>query len=61
MLSIHSTHLSLDKPVYDGSDKTFQEMIAPSGNETAENAIIDDSLKISVAEMIKRLTWGNKP
>lgn len=60
MLSIHSTHLSLDRPVYDGSDKTFQEMMASEGNETPEDAVAEDSLKSSVYEMLSALDMREK-
>ncbi len=55
MLSIHSTHLSLDRPVYDGSDKTFQEMMASDGEGAPEDAVAEDSLKSSVYEMLSSL------
>jgi len=60
MLSIHSTHLSLDRPVYDGSDKTFQEMMASEGDEAPENAVAEDSLKSSVQEMLAMLDMREK-
>ncbi len=60
MLSIHSTHLSLDRPVYDGSDKTFQEMMASEGNETPEDAVAVDSLRNIVFEMLTALDMREK-
>lgn len=60
MLSIHSTHLSLDRPVYDGSDKTFQEMMASEGNEAPEDAVAVDSLRNSVCEMLTALDMREK-
>jgi len=60
MLSIHSTHLSLDRPVFDGSDKTFQEMMASPGNETPEDAVAEDSLRSSVSEMLCALDMREK-
>ncbi len=56
MLSIHSTHLSLDRPVYDGSDKTFQEMMASDGEGAPEDAVAEDSLKSSVMKCSLRWT-----
>ena len=55
MLSIHSTHLSLDRPVYDGSDKTFQEMLTSENNEAPEDAVAEESLRSSVHEMLDSL------
>ncbi len=55
MLSIHSTHLSLDRPVYDGSDKTFQEMMASDSEGAPEDAVAEDSLRSSVYEMLSSL------
>ncbi len=52
MMSIHSTHLSLDSPVYEGSDKTFQEMIASEGGVTPNEAVLVDALKTSVDDML---------
>ncbi len=60
MLSIHSTHLSLDRPVYDGSDKTFQEMMPAKGIEAPEDAVVMDSLKSSVFEMLEFLDIREK-
>lgn len=60
MLSIHSTHLSLDRPVYDGSDKTFQEMMASDSNEAPEDAVAVDSLRSSVYEMLTALDMREK-
>lgn len=60
MLSIHSTHLSLDKPVYDGSDKTFQEMMPSQNNESPEDAVVEDSLKCIVLDMLETLDMREK-
>jgi len=60
MLSIHSTHLSLDRPVYDGSDKTFQDMIPSRNSEMPEDAVVEDSLKSSVLEMLETLDIREK-
>ena len=60
MLSIHSTHLSLDRPVYDGSDKTFQDMMAAKDAEAPEDALIEDSLRNSVLEMLSTLDAREK-
>ncbi len=60
MLSIHSTHLSLDRPVYDGSDKTFQDMMAAKDAEAPEDALMEDSLRNSVLEMLSTLDTREK-
>ncbi len=60
MLSIHSTHLSLDRPVYDGSDKTFQDMMAAKDAEAPEDALIEDALRNSVLEMLSTLDTREK-
>ena len=60
MLSIHSTHLSLDRPVYDGSDKTFQDMMATKDAEAPEDALMEDSLRNSVLEMLSTLDVREK-
>ena len=60
MLSIHSTHLSLDRPVYDGSDKTFQEMMSSDKDEAPEKSVAEDSLKSSVHEMLCALDMREK-
>lgn len=60
MLSIHSTHLSLDRPVYDGSDKTFQDMMATADAEAPEDALMEDSLRNSVLEMLSTLDVREK-
>jgi len=60
MQSIHSTHLSLDRPVFDGSDKTFQEMMAADGNESPEDAVVGDSMRSSVVEMLESLDMREK-
>ncbi len=60
MLSIHSTHLSLDRPVYDGSEKTFQEMMSSDKDEAPEKSVADDSLKSSVHEMLSALDMREK-
>ncbi len=60
MLSIHSTHLSLDRPVYDGSDKTFQDMMASKNADSPEDAVVIDSLKKSVIEMLEFLDIREK-
>ncbi len=60
MLSIHSTHLSLDRPVYDESDKTFQDMIPSRDCESPEEAVVEDSIKSSVLEMLETLDIREK-
>ena len=60
MLSIHSTHLSLDRPVYDESDKTFQDMIPSRNSESPEEAVVEDSIKSSVLEMLETLDIREK-
>ena len=60
MLSIHSTHLSLDRPIYDGSEKTFQEMMSSDKDEAPEKSVADDSLKSSVHEMLSALDMREK-
>ncbi len=52
MMSIHSTHLSLDSPVYEGSDKTFQEMIADDDDVPPDEAVVQTAMKRSVAGML---------
>lgn len=52
MMSIHSTHLSLDSPVYEGSDKTFQEMIAADDGVAPNEAVLHEALKRSVGDML---------
>ncbi|NOQ21535.1 MAG: sigma-70 family RNA polymerase sigma factor [Candidatus Aegiribacteria sp.] len=52
MMSIHSTHLSLDSPVYEGSDKTFQEMISDDGDVPPDEAVVLTAMKRSVAGML---------
>ncbi|MCK5842099.1 MAG: RNA polymerase sigma factor RpoD/SigA [Candidatus Sabulitectum sp.] len=60
MLSIHSTHLSLDRPVYDGSDKTFQDMMPSRDAESPEDAVVEESLKNSVMELLETLDIREK-
>lgn len=60
MLSIHSTHLSLDRPVYDGSDKTFQDMMASDDADAPEDSLMEDSLRNSVLEMLSTLDIREK-
>ncbi|PIE51648.1 RNA polymerase subunit sigma [Candidatus Fermentibacteria bacterium] len=60
MLSIHSTHLSLDRPVYDGSDKTFQEMMPSDIENTPEDAAAEESMRNSVYEMLTALDIREK-
>ena len=52
MMSIHSTHLSLDSPVYEGSDKTFQEMISDDDDVPPDEAVVQTAMKRSVAGML---------
>ncbi len=52
MMSIHSTHLSLDSPVYEGSDKTFQEMISDDEDVPPDEAVVQTAMKRSVAGML---------
>jgi len=52
MMSIHSTHLSLDSPVYEGSDKTFQEMISDDDDIPPDEAVVQTAMKRSVAGML---------
>jgi len=52
MMSIHSTHLSLDSPVYEGSDKTFQEMISDDDDIPPDEAVVQSAMKRSVAGML---------
>ncbi|MBD3278738.1 MAG: sigma-70 family RNA polymerase sigma factor [Candidatus Aegiribacteria sp.] len=52
MMSIHSTHLSLDSPVYEGSDKTFQEMISDDEDVPPDEAVVQSAMKRSVAGML---------
>jgi len=52
MMSIHSTHLSLDSPVYEGSDKTFQEMISDDEDVPPDEAVVQTAMKRSVASML---------
>ena len=52
MMSIHSTHLSLDSPVYEGSDKTFQEMISDDDDIPPDEAVVLTAMKRSVAGML---------
>ncbi len=52
MMSIHSTHLSLDSPVYEGSDKTFQEMISDDDDIPPDEAVVHSAMKRSVAGML---------
>ena len=52
MMSIHSTHLSLDSPVYEGSDKTFQEMISDDDDVPPDEAVVLSAMKRSVAGML---------
>ena len=55
MMSIHSTHLSLDSPVYEGSDKTFQEMISDDEDVPPDEAVVQTAMKRSVAGMLNIL------
>lgn len=55
MMSIHSTHLSLDSPVYEGSDKTFQEMIAGENQVAPDEAVVQEAMKKSVDVMLEIL------
>ncbi len=55
MMSIHSTHLSLDSPVYEGSDKTFQEMISDDEDVPPDEAVVQTAMKRSVAGMLEIL------
>lgn len=55
MMSIHSTHLSLDSPVYEGSDKTFQEMIANEGQIAPEEAVVDMAMRGGVESILSIL------
>lgn len=55
MMSIHSTHLSLDSPVYEGSDKTFQEMISDDDDIPPDEAVVRSAMKRSVAGMLEIL------
>ena len=52
MMSIHSTHLSLDSPVYEGSDKTFQEMISDDDDIPPDEAVVQTAMKRSVEGML---------
>ncbi len=52
MMSIHSTHLSLDSPVYEGSDKTFQEMISDDEDVPPDEAVVQTAMKRSVEGML---------
>ncbi len=52
MMSIHSTHLSLDSPVYEGSDKTFQEMISDDDDVPPDEAVVQTAMKRSVSGML---------
>ncbi len=52
MMSIHSTHLSLDSPVYEGSDKTFQEMISNDDDVPPDEAVVLSAMRRSVAGML---------
>ncbi|MCK4806938.1 MAG: RNA polymerase sigma factor RpoD/SigA [Candidatus Aegiribacteria sp.] len=52
MMSIHSTHLSLDSPVYEGSDKTFQEMISDDDDIPPDEAVVQTAMKRSVSGML---------
>jgi len=52
MMSIHSTHLSLDSPVYEGSDKTFQEMISDDDDVPPDEAVVQTAMKRSVEGML---------
>lgn len=52
MMSIHSTHLSLDSPVYEGSDKTFQEMISDDDDISPDEAVVQTAMKRSVSGML---------
>jgi RNA polymerase primary sigma factor len=60
MMSIHSTHLSLDSPVYEGSDKTFQEMISPEDGEAPDEAVVEEAMKRSVEGMMQILDHREK-
>ncbi len=55
MMSIHSTHLSLDSPVYEGSDKTFQEMISDDEEVPPDEAVVQSAMKRSVSNMLEIL------
>ncbi|MBN2587287.1 MAG: RNA polymerase sigma factor RpoD/SigA [Candidatus Fermentibacteraceae bacterium] len=55
MMSIHSTHLSLDSPVYEGSDKTFQEMISDDEDVPPDEAVVQTAMKRSVSGMLEIL------
>ncbi len=52
MMSIHSTHLSLDSPVYEGSDKTFQEMIASENGVAPNEVVVHEAMRSSVEIML---------
>lgn len=60
MMSIHSTHLSLDSPVYEGSDKTFQEMISAEDGEAPDEAVVEEAMKRSVEGMMQILDHREK-
>lgn len=60
MMSIHSTHLSLDSPVYEGSDKTFQEMISDDEEIAPNEAVVDEAMKKSVERMLQILDHREK-
>jgi RNA polymerase primary sigma factor len=60
MMSIHSTHLSLDSPVYEGSDKTFQEMISDDDEVAPNEAVVDEAMKKSVERMLQILDHREK-
>ncbi len=55
MMSIHSTHLSLDSPVYEGSDKTFQEMISNEDEVQPDEAVAKTAMESSVEVMLEIL------
>jgi RNA polymerase primary sigma factor len=52
MMSIHSTHLSLDSPVYEGSDKTFQEMIANDEQVAPEEEVVSQAMRRSIQTIL---------
>jgi len=52
MMSIHSTHLSLDSQVYEGSDKTFQEMIASENGIAPNEVVVAEAMRSSVEIML---------
>ena len=52
MMSIHSTHLSLDSPVYEGSDKTFQEMIANDEQVAPEEEVVSQAMRSSIQTIL---------